>query len=198
MLRPLSLRYVARIRAVAAGDAPALLVGHLYSRYVGDLFGGQMMAGMAAKSLGLDARAPGGGGLAFYTFDAIPDTRAFIDRWYRALNALELAPAARAAIVDEANAVFALNIDVTIRRAARARSVGEEAQAPSPAGVRRDRGQRGARGVGVRRRERRRRAPRARDGLARGRAPRAVVARRARVGWWVRGRVTQSVNASSF
>ena len=112
MLRPLSLRYVARIRAVAAGDAPHLLVGHLYSRYVGDLFGGQMMAGMAAKSLALDAAAPDGGGLAFYAFDDIADTRAFIDRWYAALNALDLGADARARVVDEANAVFALNIEV--------------------------------------------------------------------------------------
>ena len=112
MLRPLSLRYCARIRAVAAGDAPYLLVGHLYSRYVGDLFGGQMMAGMAAKSLALDAAAPDGGGLAFYAFDDIADTRAFIDRWYAALNALDLGADARARVVDEANAVFALNIEV--------------------------------------------------------------------------------------
>ena len=71
-----------------------------------------MMAGMAAKSLALDAAAPDGGGLAFYAFDDIADTRAFIDRWYAALNALDLGADARARVVDEANAVFALNIEV--------------------------------------------------------------------------------------
>lgn len=104
-------RYAARVREVAAGPTPELLIGHLYSRYLGDLFGGQMMAGMASKSLGLDANAADGG-LAFYRFDEIANTKAFIDEWYTALNALELTAAQKSAIVDEANVVFQLNIDL--------------------------------------------------------------------------------------
>ena len=108
---PATKEYVARIREVAASDEPELLVGHLYSRYLGDLFGGQMMSGMALKSLG-DTVGDAAGGLAFYAFDAIPDTRSFITEWYSTLNSLDLAGAQRERIVEEANVVFRLNIDI--------------------------------------------------------------------------------------
>merc|ERR1711871_1215977 len=40
--------YVARIKEIAADPSTAyLLVAHMYTRYLGDLFGGQMMGGMA-------------------------------------------------------------------------------------------------------------------------------------------------------
>ena len=108
---PATRKYVAQINKVAASDEPELLVGHLYSRYLGDLFGGQMMSGMALKTLGA-AVGDGAAGLAFYEFDAIPDSKAFITDWYTALNALDLAEATHADIVEEANVVFRLNIEV--------------------------------------------------------------------------------------
>ena len=108
---PATRKYVAQIEKVASGNEPELLVGHLYSRYLGDLFGGQMMSGMALKTLG-DAVGDGAGGLAFYEFDAIPDSKAFITEWYTALNALDLSEEQRERIVDEANVVFRLNIEV--------------------------------------------------------------------------------------
>lgn len=99
-----TLAYVDRIKRVATED---LLIGHLYSRYLGDLFGGQMMSSMASKSLGLQSD-----GLAFYSFDDIRDTRSFIDRWYTSLNDLDLPRELQQEIVDEANIVFRLNIDI--------------------------------------------------------------------------------------
>lgn len=104
---PATIRYCDQIRRVAAED-PYLLIGHQYSRYVGDLFGGQMMGGMAVRTLGLKE----GTGTAFYVFKDIPDSKAFIQKWYSTLNDLELNQAQKKAIVDEANVVFRLNIDV--------------------------------------------------------------------------------------
>merc|ERR1740130_2202179 len=100
-------KYAARIREVAA-DAPELLVAHMYTRYLGDLFGGQMMGGMARRSMGLDEAK----GTAFYEFDDIKATKPFIEEWYTKLNLLELSGAQKQAIVDEGNLVFALNIEV--------------------------------------------------------------------------------------
>lgn len=100
-------KYVARVNEVAKDDS-TLLVAHMYTRYLGDLFGGQMMGGMARRSLGLDP----GQGTAFYEFEGILDTKGFIDNWYRELNALELSDAQKQAIVDEGNLVFALNIEL--------------------------------------------------------------------------------------
>jgi len=104
---PATQRYCERIRKVGSTN-PTLLLGHQYSRYVGDLFGGQMMGGMAVKSLDLQ----GGAGTSFYSFKDIDDTKGFTDTWYSTLNKLELSEAEKQAIVDEANVVFRLNIDL--------------------------------------------------------------------------------------
>lgn len=104
---PATKKYVARIREVAQSD-PKLLIAHQYSRYLGDLFGGQMMSGMATKSLNLDE----GKGIAFYQFDDINSTGDFITAWYRRLNELDLTEKEKQDIVDEGNLVFALNIEI--------------------------------------------------------------------------------------
>merc|ERR1712129_128056 len=59
-------KYVKRIKQISQ-EKSYLLVAHQYTRYLGDLFGGQMMGGMATKSLNLSD----GKGVAFYTFDDI-------------------------------------------------------------------------------------------------------------------------------
>lgn len=99
--------YVARIQEVAQSK-PYLLVAHQYTRYLGDLFGGQMMGGMASRSLNLE----NGQGVAFYNFDDIPRTTDFITEWYQKLNELDLTDEQKQEVVDEANFVFALNIGI--------------------------------------------------------------------------------------
>lgn len=104
---PATRLYVARVKEVAQKE-PHLLVAHQYTRYLGDLFGGQMMGGMAIRSLGLDSKQ----GVAFYNFDDISNTYDFITAWYQRLNELDLTDEQRQAIVDEANLVFDLNIGI--------------------------------------------------------------------------------------
>jgi len=98
-------KYVARIEQIAREDSD-LLIAHQYTRYLGDLFGGQMMSGMATRSLGLEQ----GKGVEFYNFQDIPSVKDFIEEWYTALNALDISDAKKEAVVDEANNVFSLNI----------------------------------------------------------------------------------------
>jgi heme oxygenase len=100
-------KYVSRIETIAK-ENPKLLIAHQYLRYLGDLFGDQMMGGMTRKSLNLS----GGMGIRFYQFDGIDDNNEFITNWYSKLNALDLTEEEKQAIVDEANHVFALNIDI--------------------------------------------------------------------------------------
>ena len=104
---PATKEYCAHITKVGK-EAPFLLVAHQYTRYLGDLFGGQMMGGMATKSLKLEKNQ----GIAFYNFESIPNTRAFINEWYGTLNALEFSETQRQELVDEANLVFRLNIGI--------------------------------------------------------------------------------------
>jgi heme oxygenase len=104
---PATKAYVTRVQQVAETE-PYLLVAHQYTRYLGDLFGGQMMGGMAQRSLNLEP----GKGVAFYQFPDIPNTNEFITQWYTRLNALELTDEQKQAIVEEANLVFDLNIGI--------------------------------------------------------------------------------------
>lgn len=101
-------KYVARIEEITNSEESQLLIAHQYTRYLGDLFGGQMMGGMAMKSLGLKE----GEGTSFYNFNDIPDTSSFIDIWYTNLNKLDLTLEQKNAIVEEANYVFDLNIEI--------------------------------------------------------------------------------------
>ncbi|EJK70380.1 hypothetical protein THAOC_08269 [Thalassiosira oceanica] len=102
-----SKQYVARIQEISE-TKPHLLIAHQYTRYLGDLFGGQMMGGMAARSLDLND----GEGTEFYRFEGIESTSAFITEWYKDLNKLDLTEKQKEEIVDEANLVFALNIAI--------------------------------------------------------------------------------------
>ncbi|CAJ1950822.1 unnamed protein product [Cylindrotheca closterium] len=104
---PATRTYVARIEQVAKSK-PYLLIAHQYTRYLGDLFGGQMMGGMASSTLGLS----NGEGTAFYEFDQIPNTQAFITKWYKLLNDLDLTEEQKQEIVDEANLVFDMNVGI--------------------------------------------------------------------------------------
>lgn len=106
---PAAAKYAARVRTVAE-EEPYLLVAHQYTRYLGDLFGGQMMGGMASKSLDLED----GKGTEFYQFEEVDSVTDFIKEWYQTLNGLDLTKEQKEAIVDEANLVFGLNVDILV------------------------------------------------------------------------------------
>ena len=63
---PSALAYVDRIHLVAK-EFPELLVGHHYTRYIGDLSGGQILKKIAQKAMNLSEHD----GLRFYEFDSI-------------------------------------------------------------------------------------------------------------------------------
>ncbi len=98
-------RYVERIETIARQE-PHLLVAHSYTRYLGDLSGGQILKEIAVRSMGLE----GGLGTAFYEFEAIPDARAFKQRYRNALDALPLDEKAAQAITEEAIESFRYNM----------------------------------------------------------------------------------------
>ena len=97
--------YVQRIREVSA-SAPELLIAHSYTRYIGDLSGGQILKKIAQQGMNLAE----GEGTAFYEFKEIPDEKAFKANYRQVLNELPLDEAAMDRIVDEANATFGMNM----------------------------------------------------------------------------------------
>jgi heme oxygenase (biliverdin-producing, ferredoxin) len=102
---PATQVYVDRIKAVAATE-PVLLLGHAYTRYMGDLSGGQMFQKVAQSALKL----VGYQGTSFYNFDKISDKAAFKDQYRQALNALPVDDATADKIVKEANDSFQFNM----------------------------------------------------------------------------------------
>lgn len=105
---PAALALAAHLRELADRD-PALLVAHAYTRYLGDLSGGQILRGAAARILGVPDDGPG---LAFYDFPQIPDLNACKADLRARLDALPLAPAGVTALVAEARDAFAYNAAV--------------------------------------------------------------------------------------
>jgi heme oxygenase len=97
--------YINRIREVSANE-PELLVGHSYTRYLGDLSGGQILKGIAQRAMNLQD----GEGTAFYEFKDIDDEKAFKAQYRQAMNELPIDDATGDRIVDEANAAFGMNM----------------------------------------------------------------------------------------
>ncbi len=102
---PAAKAYVQRIHEIGE-TAPELLVAHSYTRYLGDLSGGQILKGIAVRGMNLSE----GEGTAFYTFDEIPDEKAFKANYRQAMNDLDVDEASAQRIVDEANAAFGMNM----------------------------------------------------------------------------------------
>ncbi len=102
--------YVDRIREVAKND-PALLIAHAYTRYMGDLSGGQALKNIVRSAMSL----PPDQGTGLHEFELLPTVeakRAFKEKYRDTLNALPVDDATIDRIVAEANYAFHLNRDV--------------------------------------------------------------------------------------
>ncbi|MBE9046627.1 heme oxygenase (biliverdin-producing) [Pleurocapsales cyanobacterium LEGE 10410] len=102
---PAGKAYVSRIREIAQSQ-PELLAAHSYTRYLGDLSGGQILKKIAQRAMNLTE----GEGTAFYEFDDISDEKAFKDNYRQAMNELPIDRPMAEKIVDEANDAFAMNM----------------------------------------------------------------------------------------
>ncbi|TJZ55502.1 biliverdin-producing heme oxygenase [Streptomyces piniterrae] len=105
---PATAAYADRV-AFCARDWPAGYVAHHYTRYLGDLSGGQVIRGTAEKTWGFARK---GDGVRFYVFEDIANPAAF-KREYRALlDALPVDDLEKQRVVDECKRAFALNTAV--------------------------------------------------------------------------------------
>jgi heme oxygenase (biliverdin-producing, ferredoxin) len=102
---PNAQAYISRIREVSAAQ-PELLIAHAYTRYMGDLSGGQALKKIAKGVLGLKEDEC----INFYEFTQIDDLNQFKVKYRDALNNLTLDEALVDRIVEEAIIAFSLNI----------------------------------------------------------------------------------------
>ena len=97
--------YVYRIKEIAEKD-PYLLIAHHYTRYIGDLSGGQILKEITKRVL----NPPVGEGLNFYDFPSIPNAKEFKNDYRASLDTLGCDEQQVNALITEANYAFRLNM----------------------------------------------------------------------------------------
>ncbi|QIS11958.1 heme oxygenase (biliverdin-producing) [Nocardia arthritidis] len=105
---PATAAYAARIEECAR-DWPAGFIAHHYTRYLGDLSGGQIIRGSAEKQWNLPKR---GDGVRFYVFENIGNPAAFKREYREALDNLRFDAAEQGRVLEEAQRAFAFNAAV--------------------------------------------------------------------------------------
>nr|6J79_A Chain A, Heme oxygenase 1,NADPH--cytochrome P450 reductase [Rattus norvegicus]6J79_B Chain B, Heme oxygenase 1,NADPH--cytochrome P450 reductase [Rattus norvegicus] len=105
---PATQHYVKRLHEVG-GTHPELLVAHAYTRYLGDLSGGQVLKKIAQKAMALPSS---GEGLAFFTFPSIDNPTKFKQLYRARMNTLEMTPEVKHRVTEEAKTAFLLNIEL--------------------------------------------------------------------------------------
>ncbi|NEC05333.1 biliverdin-producing heme oxygenase [Streptomyces sp. SID7909] len=115
---PATAAYAERV-AECARTWPAGYIAHHYTRYLGDLSGGQIIRDKAEKTWGFARK---GDGVRFYVFEEIPNPAAFKRGYRELLDAVNADDLEKRRIVDECKRAFALNTAVF-------RELGEEFRA---------------------------------------------------------------------
>jgi heme oxygenase len=105
---PATAAYAARV-AECAREWPAGYIAHHYTRYLGDLSGGQIIRGTAEKTWGFERK---GDGVRFYVFEQIPNPAAFKRDYRELLDAVNADDLEKQRIIDECRRAFALNTAV--------------------------------------------------------------------------------------
>uniref|UniRef100_A0A3P9PET0 heme oxygenase (biliverdin-producing) n=1 Tax=Poecilia reticulata TaxID=8081 RepID=A0A3P9PET0_POERE len=98
-------RYSHRLRQIGK-ENPEFLVAHAYTRYLGDLSGGQVLGRIAQKSMGLKS----GEGLSFFAFPGVSSPNLFKQLYRSRMNSVELTAEERNGVLEEAVRAFEFNI----------------------------------------------------------------------------------------
>ncbi|UYK39978.1 heme oxygenase (biliverdin-producing) [Microbacterium terricola] len=109
---PTTQRYVDRINRVGATWAGGF-VAHHYTRYLGDLSGGQFIGRLMARRFGFETN-----GIGFYIFNDIADPKAFKDVYREQLDAAPWDAAEQERVIDEVLVAYQFNTDLFIDLAA--------------------------------------------------------------------------------
>ncbi|MFI1100083.1 heme oxygenase (biliverdin-producing) [Streptomyces melanogenes] len=105
---PSTRAYAARVRECAV-TWPAGYVAHHYTRYLGDLSGGQIIRDRAEKTWGFARK---GDGVRFYVFESIPNPAAFKRGYREMLDAVDVDDLEKQRVVEECRRAFSLNTAV--------------------------------------------------------------------------------------
>lgn len=99
---PATDTYVAAVRAAA--ESPQRLLAHHYTRYLGDMAGGRVIASRMATEYDVEAAA-----LTYYDFSDLGDVRHYRKRYTALLDLVPWSEQEREGFIDECLAAFSLN-----------------------------------------------------------------------------------------
>ncbi|MEV0095263.1 biliverdin-producing heme oxygenase [Streptomyces sp. NPDC050738] len=105
---PATQAYADRV-AECAASWPGGYIAHHYTRYLGDLSGGQIIRDKAEKTWGFARK---GDGVRFYVFEQVANPAAFKRGYRELLDAVNADDLEKQRIVDECKRAFALNTGV--------------------------------------------------------------------------------------
>jgi heme oxygenase (biliverdin-producing, ferredoxin) len=106
---PTTVRYVARITEVAEEGWSGGFVAHHYTRYLGDLSGGQIIRTLMQRQFGFETN-----GVGFYLFDQIAKPKEFKETYRDQLDAVEWTTEERERVIDEVMLAYAFNTDLFV------------------------------------------------------------------------------------
>lgn len=86
---------------------PHRLLAHHYTRYLGDMAGGQAISALMQRHYGLEPSH-----LTFYDFAELGDTRHYRKRYKNLMDLLPLSPVEQAEFIAESSVAYQLNIDL--------------------------------------------------------------------------------------
>lgn len=105
---PATRRYVDRINQVGSTWVGGF-VAHHYTRYLGDLSGGQFIGKVMARQFGFETN-----GIGFYIFGDIADPAAFKDTYREQLDAAPWDDAEKERVIEEVLVAYQFNTDVFV------------------------------------------------------------------------------------
>lgn len=106
---PTTVRYVDRINEIADEGWAGGFIAHHYTRYLGDLSGGQAIAKLMARQFGFETN-----GIGFYIFDQIASPKHFKDTYREQLDAVAWDAVERERVIDEVLAAYRFNTELFV------------------------------------------------------------------------------------
>jgi heme oxygenase len=104
---PTTVAYVDRIRRIASERWSGGFVAHHYTRYLGDLSGGQFISRVMQRRFGFESN-----GVGFYLFDEIADPQEFKQTYRDELDRVEWDAAERERVIDEVLLAYRFNTEL--------------------------------------------------------------------------------------
>jgi heme oxygenase len=103
---PTTVRYVDRIQAVGS-TWPGGFIAHHYTRYLGDLSGGQIIRTLMQRQFGFETN-----GVGFYLFAEIAKPREFKDVYRAQLDSVSWTKTERERVIDEVILAYRFNTEL--------------------------------------------------------------------------------------